>query len=778
MKRSAARAFLIWLLAMSAGALVVWHSRFSADVSFFLPAHPSAEQQVLVDQLKEGTVARLLMLSIGGGDAGQRAELSRDLHARLAARAEFVSVQNGGSGSVERERDFLFTHRYLLSPAVAPGRFTVAGLRAAITDSIDLLTSPAGLTFKPMLTRDPSCELYALVSRLDPGNQPLTQAGVWASRDGEQALLLLQTRALGADTDGQANAIALIEADFAAARADLGVTDARLQLSGPGLFAVKSRALIKQEVERLSLISSLAIIAILFFVYRSPRLMLLGLLPVVSGVMAGVVAVSLVHGQVFGITIGFGAALIGEAVDYAIYFFVQTGPLGLEAWRQRFWPTVRLGVLTSLCGFGALLFSGFPGLAQLGLYALSGIFTAALVTRFMLPRVASTVTTPPPSAYLVRGLRSFFAGCRRGRLPVVLLAVLATAYVAAERAHLWSPNLSLLSTVSPAESELDGKLRGELGAPDARYMVVVTASSLEAALQGAEASGRKLDALVESGTIGSYDTPVNFLPSQATQTARRESLPARSQLRPNLQAAVAGLPLAASKLTPFLDDVEQARKAPLLTRADFGERGLGLLLDSLISQRQGHWSILLPLHPNIQAGQSDIPADAVRAALAGHGVLFLDMKHEFDQLYASYLGEAQALSLAGVAAILLVLTLSLRSSRRIGAVMLPLVLAVILTVAGLHLAGEQLHLLHLVGLLLIVAVGSNYALFFATGMADGQLDDGTLLSMAVANLTTVVGFGTLALSSVPVLHAIGVTVGPGALLALLLSATLAPGRAR
>jgi predicted exporter len=44
----------------------------------------------------------------------------------------------------------------------------------------------------------------------------------------------------------------------------------------------------------------------------------------------------------------------------------------------------------------------------------------------------------------------------------------------------------------------------------------------------------------------------------------------------------------------------------------------------------------------------------------------------------------------------------------------------------------------------------------------------------VANLTTVIGFGTLALSSVPVLRAIGVTVGPGALLALLLSAAFIP----
>jgi predicted exporter len=106
--------------------------------------------------------------------------------------------------------------------------------------------------------------------------------------------------------------------------------------------------------------------------------------------------------------------------------------------------------------------------------------------------------------------------------------------------------------------------------------------------------------------------------------------------------------------------------------------------------------------------------------------------------------------------------------------MLPLLAAVAIVIAGLHLAGERLHLLHLVGMLLIVAVGSNYALFF--GRQGESADPATLTSMLVACLTTTVGFGALALSKVPVLHAIGVTVGPGAILALLLAAAFVPER--
>ncbi|MDE2442533.1 MAG: MMPL family transporter, partial [Betaproteobacteria bacterium] len=290
MTRQAGRTLAIWLLAMLAGVIVVWNSHFSADMSFFLPARPSAEQQVLVDQLKEGVVSRLLMVAISGGDAAQRAATSRDLRARLEKLPEFVSVQNGEAGSMAADRDFLFAHRYLLSPAVKPERFTVEGLREAVANSIDLLASPAGMMLKPLLPRDPTGELVELISGLNAGAQPNARDGVWASRDGERAMLLIQTAALGSDTDGQERAIGLIRSEFASAAPDATLS---LQLSGPGLFAVKSRETIKSEVSRLSTISTVAIVAVLFFVYRSLRLMTLGLLPVVSGALAGVVAVSL-----------------------------------------------------------------------------------------------------------------------------------------------------------------------------------------------------------------------------------------------------------------------------------------------------------------------------------------------------------------------------------------------------------------------------------------------------------------------------------------------------
>ncbi len=774
MKLSAGRTFLLWLLAMLAGAAIVWNSRFTADMSFFLPAQPTAEQQVLVDQLKEGVVSRLLMVAIAGGDEKQRAVLSRELRGRLEKMPDFVSVQNGEAGSQVADRDFLFKHRYLLSPAVNGERFTVDGLQAAISNSIDLLASPAGMMLKPLLTRDPTSELLELLGGLNAGAQPNSREGVWASRDGERAMLLVQSKALGSDTDGQEQAINAIRSHFAETAQYAGISAAKLQISGPGLFAVNSRATIKEEVSRLSLISTVAIIAVLLFVYRSFKLLTLGLLPVLSGALAGVVAVSLAYGTVFGITVGFGSALIGEAVDYSIYYFVQSGRGGVEVWRQRFWPTIRLGVLTSIFGFGALLFSGFPGLSQLGLYALSGVLTAALVTRFVLPQLSGSNLKMRDLAPFGLLLEKAIGALHGLRWPVIALALAAAALLFTQRNDLWNPELSALSPVSKADQAIDMALRADIGAPDSRYLVVINAADHEAALLAAEQAGAQLDRLVASGQIGGYDSPARFLPSLASQNARRASLPTDENLRQRLDAALQDSPLAANKLTPFLSEIASARQAPNLLREDLNGTSLALAVDSLLLPQARGWSVLLPLRP----GEKEIDAGEVRRALAGSDALFIDMKLEFNKLYNDYLHEAMLLSLAGLLAIVALLAVTLRSPRRLAAVLLPLVLAVLIVIAGLHLLGERLHLLHLVGMLLIVAVGSNYALFFDRGEGQQRLDPETLASMLVANLTTAIGFGTLALSNVPVLHAVGVTVGPGAILALLFSAIFVSREAR
>src|SRR6185437_7174495 len=78
----------------------------------------------------------------------------------------------------------------------------------------------------------------------------------------------------------------------------------------------------------------------------------------------------------------------------------------------------------------------------------------------------------------------------------------------------------------------------------------------------------------------------------------------------------------------------------------------------------------------------------------------LDIKGEADSLYSTYLAEAVHLSLAGFAAIVLLLLITLRSPWRALRVVTPLALSVLIVAGGFALLGRQLTILHVIGMLL------------------------------------------------------------------------------
>ena len=184
----------LWMSAMALALVIVARAHYTADLSAFLPRVPNPRQQMLVDQLRDGPASRLLLIGIEGGDATARAQLSMMLARELRAGPAFSSVDNGESVNQERDREFLFGHRYLLSEAVTPQHFTVAGLNGAIDETIGLVASPAGLLAKPLLPRDPTGEFLAVLNQLDRSAQPRSLAGVWVSPDGARALLVATTR--------------------------------------------------------------------------------------------------------------------------------------------------------------------------------------------------------------------------------------------------------------------------------------------------------------------------------------------------------------------------------------------------------------------------------------------------------------------------------------------------------------------------------------------------------------------------------------------------------
>jgi predicted exporter len=774
-------AIILWLTALLGGGIVIALTRFSADMSAFLPRSPSAAQQVLVEQVKSGVASRLILIGLANAPAPTLAALSQALAKELRSDPAFVLVNNGeelgAAAASSPDGDFLWRNRYLLSPKVTPERFTVAGLHDALASDLDLLNSDLGALVKRSLGADPTGELLTLISTFAGQSQPSHRNGVWFARDGSRALLLVETHAAGFDIASQEEALAQLQSHFAAAQsATPGAAPAQLLMTGPAVFAVHTKAEMKEDISRLSLVATLLVSAILLLTYRSPRILVLALVPVASGALAGIAAVSLGFGFVHGITLGFGVTLIGEAVDYAIYLLTQTAPGSApEATLPRIWPLLRLGVLISVCGFSAMLFSSFTGFAQLGLFSITGLIVAVVVTRVVLPGLLPKDFATARSAIFAPALLAVTRRARSLRWPLLLALGAAALLLALHRGSFWEDDLTSLSPIPAADQKLDQSLRSDVGAPDVRYLVVATAPDAQQALTVSAQISAMLDGLANDGVIQGFDAPDRYLPSIAAQRARQAALPDAPILRANLDAALADLPFEPDLFAPFLADVGAAKTQKLIDRTALDGTSLALKLDALLLERPTDWTAILSLR-----GVSD-PAHvaASLAALNLPGAVFVDLKAESDRLLQTYRREAVLLAVIGSLVIVALLAVSLRSFRRVALVVAPLAASVLITTAVLTIGSEKLSIFNLMGLLLTVAVGSNYCIFFEhQDWADPNAER-MVASLALANLCTVIGFGILSFARLPVLHGIGTTVAIGAFLSLIFSAIVTgsvPGR--
>jgi predicted exporter len=88
-------------------------------------------------------------------------------------------------------------------------------------------------------------------------------------------------------------------------------------------------------------------------------------------------------------------------------------------------------------------------------------------------------------------------------------------------------------------------------------------------------------------------------------------------------------------------------------------------------------------------------------------------------------------------------------------------------VALLTLAGVALNVLSLTALLMVVSMAVDYGVFLVETAGDRAAMPATLLSLVVACVTTVLGFGLLGLSDHPALSSLGLTAGTGVIAGLI-----------
>jgi predicted exporter len=747
----------------------------SNEITHFLAPGDDPRLARLSRRLAESELTRTMILSVSAEEAEVAMAAVDDMAESLASDPEVAWVRAGWNPEHDAAfHELYFPHRlHLLSddPATElPEQLGPEGLRKAARELKRQLNLPTSPLIKQVAGVDPLLSYPRQLKRLEAA-----RAGALAVRDGHfvtedgRAILFVASAHSPFESEHQRPLQRLVNERFAEIQAARGA-GLSLEQSGVGRFALRSEDTIRGDITRISILSTLGIVVLFFLMFRSVRLVLLPLVPIAFGVAAATTVSLLFFGRLHGLTLAFGASLIGIAIDYPVHLFnhhlLEPHDDGAAGTLRRIRPGLLLGALTTVVGFAGLGWTSFPGVREIALFASVGVAAALLSTMWLLP--AMMPDRPQPIALqrgLARSMSRLMASMRRRPGALVVAPVLAAAVCVAGGLQVeFEDDVSALTQLDPELLAEDERVRAGVSRMDAGRLVVAVADDEEKALQHNDEVYRRLVGAREQGHLEDFRSLHTFLWSGKLQGENRAQLQARTELVDQLEEAYQAEGFTAGSFAGFRGALEEIPERPM-TYADLAASPLGELTGSFRTELEGDVGILTFLR-----GVSD--PEAVAAAVSDvEGVYFFDQKKAMADIYGRHRRQALTLVLIGLAGVFLMLLARYRRPKVALAAFLPALLAGGAALAVIALMGTPLHLLHVVSLLLVLSMGVDYGVFLAEGRGDPAEESATLLSLAIACLSTVFAFGLLGMSSNPALEAIGYTTGLGVLFSLILAPT-------
>ncbi len=607
------------------------------------------------------------------------------------------------------------------------------------------LTSPQALAFQDLIPGDPLLLLPRAIDRLQ-------DAQSFAQPDASQhhTLVWAQLAVSPLSEAGQRPAFeAITQATDELRRTHPGL---RVASTGVNRFAAASRKVIEHEVTLLNGLSLAAVLAVAFLFIRTP-VRGLHLVPVVAlSILGAWVTVTLSFERVHILVFVVGSLLTGVAIDYGFYLYMQPAVYPGEDYGskvRRLLKPLLASCFTTVAGFALLLFSDLPFIRQLGVFVGGGLLCAlgAAVLYF------ATVRTPFLEARNYRGGQALTPPTRRWlrRIAVAIwiAALPGLAFLG------WRDDIRDLDIPSDELKREDARIRSLFGDQEERTVYLTHGDTLADARNSLE----KLDTwLAEAGARRSRSVSLAaVVPTEGDFRNAERFILDEASFPSLLKAALEKEGFESDGFTRFFSDYQRAREvASSLTFSDALGRLRGKLVGPLgmlvNSTPETSWFVTL-----VRDAPSAPPPPETSSMSTGQ-------LQTLNRVFEQYRESTLRLSLVGLGIVGLgvLLTYGVRDGLRIFAIPCGACLGLFGAFGWL---GHPLNMFHLLGAFLGVCLTHNYSIFSATSAYEHQT---TPVSVRVSALTTAASFGVLAISSIPVVRALGVTVASMVVTALVM----------
>lgn len=513
----------------------------------------------------------------------------------------------------------------------------------------------------------------------------------------------------------------------------------------------------KKDISTLGTATIAGVILLIVTVFRSLCPLILCLISIGTGALAGTVATLMIFGEIHLMTLVMSMSIIGISADYTLYYLTERMVHGAEASPWQSLAKVRnallMALLTTVAAYLIMMLAPFPAIRQMAVFAAVGLSASCLTVIFWHPWLCRRLPVRPIPAIVIM-LRWLAAWRRDKRLSVGLPAALALLSLAGiARLHV-DDDIAQLQALPQDILAQEKAITALTGQSVDQKWFVVHGKSAQQTLERLEAFVPVLERAKKAGLLSGYRAiPLNSLARQQQDLALLKG--AALNITHALKNS-AGLSTVNADLSPMPVTVD----AWLASPASEGWRLLWLSL------ADGESGVLIPVEGVKQSGALNQLSD--RDA----GIAWVDRKSSFDNLFSLYRHILTAL--LGIALVMIAVGAIVRLGWRRGLLsLLPSVLSLGCGLAALAFSGHALNLFSLLALVLVLGIGINYTLFFSNPRGTPVT---SFLAVTLAMMTTLLTLGMLVFSATQAISSFGIVLVSGIFTAFLLSPLAMSGK--
>ena len=534
---------------------------------------------------------------------------------------------------------------------------------------------------------------------------------------------------------------------------------AQLLSRGTAFYSDYASQQAKKDISTLGAVTVLGVLLLIVAVFRSLRPLLLCLMSIGVGALAGTVVTLLVFGELHLMTLVMSMSIIGISADYTLYYLTERMVHGGESSPWQSLAKVRhallLALLTTVVAYLLLMLAPFPSIRQMALFAAVGLSASCLTVIFWHPWLCRGLPVRPVPA-LGLMLRWLAAWRRNKKLSIGLPVALALFSLAGAMTLRVDDDIAQLQALPQDILAQEKAITALTGQSVDQKWFVVYGQSPQQTLERLEQFVPALAQAKANGWIADYRTlPLNSLARQ------RQDLALLQKATPTVINALqrAGVTTANADLNAMPVTVDEWLASPV-------SEGWRLMW---LTQANGESAVLVPV-----SGVQNSAALGTLSLRHSAGIAWVDRKSSFNALFALY--RHLLTGLLGVALAVIACGAIVRLGWRDGLKSLvPSILSLGCGLATLTLSGHTVNLFSLLALVLVLGIGINYTLFFSNPRGTPIT---SMLAITLAMLTTLLTLGMLVFSATQAISSFGIVLVSGIFTAFLLSPLAMPGKKR